>query len=229
MSEFDQHSSDYVEKIERTLPRVGKKHQFFVAAKVRALLRVCRRHWSDLSGKSVLDVGCGIGTTLRELQGHFAVASGVDLSKESVEVARQSAVKASVESYDGRRLPYGDRVFDVVYTICVMHHVPPAQWLDFLREMARVVKPDGLLFVFEHNPFNPLTRKAVADCPFDEGVVLFSQAKARQLFEAAGIEVLERRHILFLPFEGRLIDAVEAVLAPVPLGAQYYLVGRPRA
>ena len=49
-----------------------------------------------------------------------------------------------------------------------------------LAEIRRVLKPQGLLFVFEHNPLNPLTRHAVDTCPFDENAVLIRAPKMRR-------------------------------------------------
>ena len=54
----------------------------------------------------------------------------------------------SYRPYDGRRLPYEDGQFDAAVTICVMHHVPPAQWPAFAAEMKRVVRRGGLAVVF---------------------------------------------------------------------------------
>jgi hypothetical protein len=66
-------------------------------------------------------------------------------------------------------------------SFCVLHHVPPTQWVGFLCEMRRVVRPDGLVCLIEHDPLNPLTKLVVARCEFDRDAVLLRAGRARAL------------------------------------------------
>ena len=90
--------------------------------------------------------------------------------------------------------------------------------------MARVTKPDGLVAVFEHNPLNPLTRRVVRSCAFDEGVELIGRRELEQLFRAASLTVADSEYLLFFPWRA---EAVERRLTWLPLGAQYVVAGRP--
>jgi ubiquinone/menaquinone biosynthesis C-methylase UbiE len=130
------------------------------------------------------------------------------------------------QTYDGRRLPYPDASFDAAYTVCVMHHVPPEQWESLVREMRRVVRPGGITVVFEHNPFNPLTRRAVSTCEFDENAVLLRARRTRLLLRKAGLREVRSRYILTLPAAGGLPHKVDRLFSRLPFGAQYYAVGR---
>ena len=49
----------------------------------------------------------------------------------------------------------------------------------FVAELARVVRPGGLVVVFEHNPLNPLTRLVVSRVTFDDGVRLLRSGERR--------------------------------------------------
>jgi hypothetical protein len=93
-----------------------------------------------------------------------------------------------------------------------------------VREMRRVTHAGGLVVVIEHNPWNPLTRLAVARCPFDDDAVLLGARKARRLLQACGLHNVESRHFLVFPPQ---IPAprLERALARVPLGAQYAAIG----
>ena len=133
--------------------------------------------------------------------------------------ARNPAVSYAVS--DGRSLPFEEGEFDVTFAVCVLHHVDPAERPRFMAEAARVTRPGGLVLVLEHNPHNPLTRRAVAACPFDEDVELPRRSEVARLAADAGLRVVERRYIVFFPWGGRVFDAAERLLAPVPLGAQY--------
>jgi SAM-dependent methyltransferase len=141
-------------------------------------------------------------------------------------MAARSNPKGRYQSYSGEALPFSESAFDVVFAICVMHHVPPPGWGRFVQEMQRVTRPGGLTVVFEHNPKNPLTRRAVNRCPFDADAVLLPLRTTRALFEQAQLEVVERRYILFFPWQTRIFQWMEHRLRGLPLGGQYYVVGR---
>ncbi|WP_457488677.1 class I SAM-dependent methyltransferase, partial [Tardiphaga sp. P5_C10] len=125
------------------------------------------------------------------------------------------------QAFDGRIFPFADASFDLVTTICVMHHVLPVEWAGFMREMRRVVRPGGLVCVIEHNPFNPLTRLAVARCEFDRDAVLLGAGKTQKIMAGAGLRDIASRHFLLLPWEAKAARRVENALSGLPLGAQY--------
>ena len=175
----------------------------------------------------MLDVGCGPGETDSFLEGAFGSLHGVDLSAPMIERAAERNPWAGYSSYGaGEPLPYAEGSFDLSFAICVFHHVPPAERPSLLREMRRVTRPGGVVAIFEHNPWNPLTRKAVRDCPFDEGVELISRSEARRLMHGALLEQVESPYIVFFPRTGVRRDRIERRLHWLPLGAQYYVAGR---
>jgi ubiquinone/menaquinone biosynthesis C-methylase UbiE len=143
-----------------------------------------------------------------------------------VERARETNPEASYRVYDGRRLPYGDGELDVVFAVCVLHHVDPPDRPALVAEMARVTRPGGLTLVFEHNPLNPLTRRVVRDCAFDEGVQLLGRREPERLYRGAGLTVLATEYLLFVPWRA---DVIERRLTRLPFGAQYVVVGRKAA
>ena len=143
-----------------------------------------------------------------------------------VERARETNPEASYQVYDGRRLPYAYGELDLAFAVCVLHHVDPPDRLALLAETARVTRPGGLVLVFEHNPLNPLTRRVVRDCAFDEGVELLGRRELERLFRGAGLEVLGCEYLLFFPWRA---DMIERRLTRLPFGAQYVVVGRKAA
>ena len=56
---------------------------------------------------------------------------------------------------DGALAPFADGSFDVVTISAVLHHVPLAERNAVYRELGRMLKPGGRIYVFEHNPRNP--------------------------------------------------------------------------
>jgi hypothetical protein len=91
--------------------------------------------------------------------------------------------------------------------------------------LARVVRPGGLVMVFEHNPLNPLTRRAVSTCAFDDDAVLLPQHRTRALMLGAGLENVQSRAILSIPSLGRISRQVDLGLGRLSLGAQYVARG----
>jgi hypothetical protein len=107
-----------------------------------------------------------------------------------------------------------------------MHHIPSRYWQSFLAEVARVVTPDGLVAIFEHNPLNPLTRKNVRSCAFDRDAVLIPRRDMLQMAGKAGLKPVESRYVLFFPFQHPVFRLLERALRAIPLGAQYYVAAR---
>ena len=222
-TDFDRYRESYEEAVEDAISFAGQEHEFYVEAKARRLLELARRRLGARPLR-VLDVGCGVGLTDRLVLPHVSSLEGVDVSTAMVDRAREANPAASYQVYDGRRLPFGDGEFDVVFAICVLHHVDPLDRRPLLAELARATKPDGLTMVFEHNPLNPLTRRVVRNCAFDEGVELIGRGELTRLFRAAGLAVADREYLLFFPWRA---DALERRLTRLPLGAQHVVTGTP--
>lgn len=227
-TDFNDFRESYADDVQRSIDFSGLPHEFFTEAKVDHLLRLIRTHLAAPNSSRVLDVGCGIGVTHGRLRDHVGELHGVDIADDALEIARERHPQVHYQSYQGTQLPYRDGHFDLCFTICVLHHVAPADWPAFLREMARVTRPGGLIAVFEHNPYNPLTRRAVSCCRFDKDAVLLPQRRTRALFRDLALPILESRFILFLPFRGRLVSLIERGLSWLPLGAQYFVAARKR-
>jgi SAM-dependent methyltransferase len=225
--DFDQYTDSYREAVEESIAFAGGDAARYVGAKARLLVDLARRQLGDPSRLEALDVGCGPGETDAFLEGAFSALHAVDLSAPMVERAAERNPWASYSSYErGEPLPYETGAFDLSFAICVFHHVPVEERPALAAEMARVTRPGGLVAVFEHNPWNPLTRKAVRDCPFDEGVELLSRPVARRLLDGAQLEPAESAFIIFFPQEGPRLERIERRLGRVPLGAQYYVAHR---
>lgn len=227
-SEFDAYASDYRERIERLVEFSGRSHHDFVVAKVRHLLETLTSLGGVPRQMRMLDLGCGTGETDALLASHVGELHGLDVSASSVEVARQRPETTSVRyaTYSGGRLPYDDATFDVTFAITVVHHVPRKDWPSFFREMARVTNPGGFVALYEHNPFNPLTRWVVSRCEFDRDAVLLSARTARGLYQTAGLRIEHLSHLFLSPWQGTWFRYIERALQSLPLGAQYAVIGR---
>ena len=96
-----------------------------------------RRH---VTGKDVLEVGCGTGLLLRDVAKNARRAVGVDLSHGMLKPSHERGL--DVIQGSATSLPFADQSFDVVYSFKVLAHVPDLAMA--MSEMARVLRPGGL-------------------------------------------------------------------------------------
>ncbi len=131
-----------------------------------------------LTGKDVLEVGCGRGGGAAFLARYHKPGTllGVDLSSETIAWCRERHVLPGVEFREGRAetLPCSDSAVDVVVNVESSHCY--ASMSGFLTEVARVLRPGG------HLAFCDLRTAAGWD-------------RLRPEFDAAGLEILEEECI----------------------------------
>ncbi|KAI8804601.1 S-adenosyl-L-methionine-dependent methyltransferase [Cladochytrium replicatum] len=105
------------------------------------------------SGIKILDVGCGTGIWLAELERDFPEGEyhGSDLSPTEWSRAFKSTGRRIevVEANVCNRLPYEDNTFDYVHQQFVLAGVPEKSWPHVISELTRVLKPGGILDVME--------------------------------------------------------------------------------
>lgn len=101
----------------------------------------------DLSEKSVLEIGTGIGRFTSDLAAASARLVSVDLSRKMLERARKLDLRsASLIQAVGQKLPLKDNSFDVVFESTVLIHVTDDDVFDeFIGEAMRVLKPNGTI------------------------------------------------------------------------------------
>jgi len=219
---FDSFAQDYVTEVDKAarVSVVG-----VAVEKKRLILDVLRVHLGDPKGLRVLDIGCGIGLVDRELEADVGLLCGVDLSRDSLNLAKTRAPATRFALYDGMNLPIANASFDAVFAVSVIHHVPPAVRGAFMTEMLRPVVDHGLAIIIEHNPFNPVTRRIVSRCAFDADAILLNCRQARELLAAAGAPTVGRRYMGFSPVRNAVIERAERSFAWLPIGAQYCVWG----
>lgn len=112
-------------------------------------------HAGIRTGQRVLEIGCGTGTLLTALaRRHPDVeAIGIDPDAASLRRARRKAAKANLKinfqpAYAGD-LPLPDASVDRVLSSLMLHHLDRAEHGRALREVRRVLRPDGELHVLD--------------------------------------------------------------------------------
>jgi SAM-dependent methyltransferase len=96
------------------------------------------------AGRGLLDAGCGTGYNLVALA-RLGRAVGVDLSPEAIALCRERGVRALRGSV--LQLPFADAAFDAVTSFDVLYHAWVSDDRAAVAEMARVLRPGGVLLV----------------------------------------------------------------------------------
>jgi SAM-dependent methyltransferase len=228
VAEFDKFADEYLAAHTRNLKISGEAPDYFARYKLDEL----RRRWTRerlAEPRAVLDFGAGIGNSLPHLARVFpgAKVTGLDVSEKSLAVAAQRFPGvAELVRYDGGEPPLPEASFDLVFSACVFHHIDAAEHVPLLARLKRLLRPGGVLAIFEHNPLNPVTRYIVATCPFDEHAVLIPAATFAQRQRAAGFRSVKAVYTGFFPGALSGLRPLERWMNAVPLGAQYYTLAR---
>jgi SAM-dependent methyltransferase len=182
------------------------------------------------AGKDVVDIGCGGGALVRALTGRGARVTGVEISEEQLAPALSGDNGSGARYLIGKAqgLPLEDGSVDTAVFMRTLHHVPPAELLDALREARRVLRADGIVYVAEpltEGDYFELTRLVE-----DELEVRTAAQRALESASVAGFEravtfeydvrlcltdlsALRARLVSVDPARAALFDAREAEMA----------------
>ncbi|MCO6500305.1 MAG: class I SAM-dependent methyltransferase [Vicingus serpentipes] len=221
---FDEFAVDYRKKHDDVVKISGGDSSYFSEYKITEMLKF----EDSQSTIKILDFGCGDGNSSIFIRKHFPFTTifGVDTSEQSIKIAKEKNIKNTFfTAYEGFILPYETESFDVVFSSMVFHHIDYKLHNAVLEEIYRVLKKGGRFYNFEHNPYNPLTRKIVAACEFDKHAVLLKPLYHQKIIEENGLKIKELRYTLFFPRQQifKWLHHLEPLFSWLPLGAQYYI------
>jgi 2-polyprenyl-3-methyl-5-hydroxy-6-metoxy-1,4-benzoquinol methylase len=217
-SKFDDCAESYDALHAESITASGEPTEYFAQYKLACLKRLGLRR-----DGAVLDYGCGIGNLTEQLVTTFSDVHAFDPSTKSLEVARRRAPAAKFHA-SASDLPSGK--FEAIVVAGVLHHVPPQERSSLLAQLYDKLAPQGKLVVFEHNPLNPLTRRVVKACAFDDDAILLWPWEAKRLVAGSGLTDTRLDYIVFFPRALAALRPLEPKLAWMCLGAQMMVVGR---
>jgi SAM-dependent methyltransferase len=220
MTDFDRYATGYDAALAHALTVSGENKEYFARGRVTYLKDCLDR--LNVSVKSALDFGCGVGSgssLLAELLG--ADILGVDVSAGSIDEARHSNPGVRFLTLD-RYTPAAE--FDLAFCNGVFHHIPPSERLEAVGIVFRALRPGGLFAFWENNPWNPGARYVMARCEFDRDAVMVSPPEAKRLLRDGKFEIVQTNFLFIFPRLLGFLRRCESRLSRWPLGAQYQVL-----
>ena len=127
---------------------------------------------SDMEpGKTVLEIGSGVGLDTFTMAKHGMHVTAMDLTHIGIATAKQRFERTNMPGRflvgDACRLPLEDDSFDYVYSFGVLHHAADTE--KSIREVNRVLKPGGeaRIMLYNRHSINELVHRLVS-VPFEE-------------------------------------------------------------
>lgn len=186
-------------------------------------------------GARVLDYCCGLGVLTEKLASYGGRVTGIDISPKSVEAATSRLANARLDHLanaqvmDAEKMDFADNEFDVIVCWGVLHH------LDLeaaYQELARVLKPAGVIVCMEALDHNPIIRLYRARTPH-----LRTEWEAKHILTVPQIRASSRyfkdcqvtfyylfailavpfRNLRIFPYLTRVLNAADRILLRWPL------------
>lgn len=225
-AEFDLLADEYEAQHKVNIAISGEGPEYFAEYKIADLAASVRVR--KLVGGHILDFGCGIGNSIPYFRKYFAesMVTCTDVSARSLQVAQTRFPGSETFVLSGNNIPLPDASQEIVFSACVFHHIPHEAHRYWLTELLRVTRPGGVLVIYEHNPLNPLTVRAVNTCPFDVNARLIRAKEMRRRALDAGWNKARVDYQIFFPAALKAFRRTEPYLSRLAFGAQYRLLAR---
>ncbi|HET6540706.1 MAG TPA: class I SAM-dependent methyltransferase [Chryseolinea sp.] len=226
-AEFDQYAEDYYQMLKSSITKSGEQPEFFAEYKIQDTLQLTKKLSFD--PKVIFDFGSGIGNSIPFFRKYFPKSKLIcaDISSKSLDISKKRfpGSEEYFRIYEGG-IDLPDESVDLVFSTCVFHHIDHEEHSHWLRELLRILKVNGVLMIFEHNPSNPLTVSTVKHCPIDVNAKLIPGRQLKSLIRNAGGRNIDLAYRIFFPHTLSFLRPFEKYLKKIHLGAQYYVCAR---
>lgn len=212
--DFDKFTNNYDQLLKEGTEFFSKSDYYFAEYKVKRTYDFYKPKKNQVK---ILEYGCGTGRNISFLKKYYpnAIITGADISLKSLQIAKKNNPNEKfvhVKEVDGQ--------FDLIFIAGVFHHIHPDLRVDVASHIKTLLKHNGLLIIFEHNPFNPITRRIVDKCPYDEDAILLYPSQLKKLFRDR-LDFITNRYTLFVPPIIPFSYQADKMLSLIPLGGQF--------
>jgi SAM-dependent methyltransferase len=220
--EFDEYAENYQKILQEQLNFFDGNEGYFAEYKIEIVNKYIKNR-----PKKILEYGCGVGRNLKYLTQYFHQSTiyAADISKKSLDIAKVD--NPSVHFYLLDEDTIVDK-FDLIFVALVFHHIEPELRLKVMEDISGFLQEGGNIFIFEHNPYNPVTRYLVNTCPFDADAVLLKKRELVKLIIEAKLSIDACRYALLFPSFLKKLRFLEPMLGHLPFGGQYFISAHKR-
>jgi len=218
--DFDHYAEVYDEVLDEQLKFFDSNSEYFSEYKIKLV-----KNLTKTQPHRILEYGCGIGRNIKHLATYFpnSIVSGCDISEKSLKIAKENNPQLDFFHITDKAIESKKNLYDLIFISCVFHHIQPSLRQQTIKLIASLLKPKGELFIFEHNPFNPITRRIVNNCVWDKDAVLLKPSETVNLITSADLELVRKNYTLFLPGYFNRFRSIEKYFSFLPLGGQYFV------
>ena len=219
--DFDNFVDDYDKLLRKDTGFFSKCDGYFAEYKVRIA-----RETIDFEPSKILEYGCGTGRNIAFLKAYFPTAEihGSDVSPKSITLAKSSNPESVFYIENGG---FEATVqYDLIFVAGVFHHIQPDSRNEVLENIRCRLTPKGRLIVFEHNPYNLVTRRIVNNCVYDTDAVILTSRELVKRLKTCGFKICKRSYTLFFPEWLGFFSRAERYLGWLPLGGQYFVIAK---
>ncbi len=225
---FDK-SLEYDQMLNKGLALSGEDKFYFIHGRFKDLKNnIPATSTASVTLKKILDFGCGIGDSTKILLEYFKEAEivGIDTSVNAIAFANEN-------NSDGGKIKYfcidefkPDESFDLCFVNGVFHHIKPDDRSAAVKLIYNALKGGGLFSFFENNPNNPGTKLVMRKIDFDKEAITLTPNESRKLLSKNGFSIISTRFLFYFPRYLSVLRFLEKLFTKIPLGAQYYVLGR---
>jgi SAM-dependent methyltransferase len=214
---FNDYAENYQNILQKQLSFFDRNEGYFAEYKIDLIKKNI-----DIVPQKILDYGCGVGRNLKYLIKHFKDSKiyACDISEKSIDIAK--ADNPLIKFFLLGRETIIEK-FDLIFIALVFHHIEPKLRGSIMKNISYLLETGGNVFIFEHNPINPITRYLVNTCAFDADAVLLKKKELENLLIDANLSIKTCRYSLFFPSFLKKMRILESLLGFLPLGGQYFI------
>lgn len=219
-AEFDKFAKNYRTTHTAPLALTGESSEFFTEYKAEKLAEWLPEFFKG-TPTAILDFGCGDGLMTEKVQKQFPQTKlyGCDPSPESIKVAQKNHPDITFEVSEADVSCFEDEQFDVIFAAGVFHHIPFSEHAGYIQDLYRILTKNGVLILFELNPFNPGTQYIFKHTPMDANATMLTPQYTRKLLQPYGNTKV--KFYGFFPHFLRGLRCTEKFLTSIPLGGLY--------
>ena len=212
---FDDYADNYKVLFTKKLSFFDNDPEYFDFYKIKILKKIIP------DCKNILDYGCGIGSSIKNLKKFYPKCNiyAYDTSKQSLNILKKK--HPFVKIIEPEKIK--EKNIDLVFLAGVLHHIEKKDRKKFLTNIGKKIKNKKNIIIFEHNPYNFMTKKIVSSCSFDEGLELLTLKETSKLLKQSDFKIKHNAYTLFFPSSFKFLRKYEHFLNKIPFGGQYYI------